>query len=132
MINIIMKNQTGKILIADDNETFLLATADLLRQEGYECYYAPDAMTVIDTLKSVKFDLLISNINMPGNTGLELIKRLREIAEGLPVILVTGSPFSETQIQSLRPPVTACLNKPPDFEELLMHVRSSIKCNTNL
>jgi DNA-binding response OmpR family regulator len=92
----------------------------------------PDAMTVIDTLKSLTFDLLISVINMPGNTGLELIKKLQEIAEGLPVILVTGSPFSETQIQSLKPPVTACLNKPLDFEELLMHVRSSIKCNTDL
>jgi DNA-binding response OmpR family regulator len=127
-----MKDQAGKILIADDNESFLLMTADLLRQEGYECYYAPDAMTVVETLKSVKFDLLISDINMPGNNESELIKILQEIAEGLPVILVTGRPFSETQIQSLSPPVTACLNKPLDFEELLMHVRSSIKCNTDL
>ena len=122
-----MKEQTNRILIADDNETFLLATADLLRREGYECYYAPDATTVIDTLKSVKFDLLISDINMPGNTGLELIKKLREVAAGLPVILITGSPFPDTQIQSLKPPVTACLNKPLDLEALLMHVRSSIK-----
>ncbi len=114
--------------MADDDETFLLATTDLLRREGYECYYAPDAKTVIETLKAVKFDLLISDINMPGNDGLELIKKLPEIAEGLPVILVSGGEYSDTQIiQSLKPPVTACLNKPLDFEELLMHVRSSIK-----
>ncbi len=125
--NIIMEDQTSKILIADDNETFLLATTDLLRRKGYECYYAPDAMTVIETLKLVKFDLLISDINMPGNTGLELIKKLPEIAEGLPVILITGGQFSNTQTQSLKPPVTACLNKPLDFEELLIHVRSSLK-----
>jgi DNA-binding NtrC family response regulator len=121
-----MKDQTSKILIADDDETFLLATTDLLRREGYECYCAPDAMTVIETLKSVKFDLLISDINMPGNNELELIKKLPEIAEGLPVILITGGQFSDTQIQSLKPPVTTCLSKPLDFEELLMHVRSSI------
>ncbi len=121
-----MKDQTSKILIADDDETFLLATTDLLRREGYECYYAPDAKTVIETLKSVKFDLLISDINMPGNNELELIKELPEIAEGLPVILITGSLYSDAQIQSLKPPVTACLSKPLDFEELLMHVRSSI------
>ncbi len=95
--------------------------------EGYECYCAPDAMTVIETLKSVKFDLLISDINMPGNTGLELAEKLPEIAEGLPVILITGGQFSDTQIQSLKPPVTACLNKPLDFEELLMHVRNAIR-----
>lgn len=121
-----MKDQTIKILIADDDETFLLATTDLLRREGYECYYAPDAKTVIETLKSVKFDLLISDINMPGNNELELIKELPEIAEGLPVILITGSLYSDAQIQSLKPPVTTCLSKPLDFEELLMHVRSSI------
>jgi two-component system, NtrC family, response regulator AtoC len=122
-----MKYKTSKILIADDDETFLLATTDLLRREGYECYYAPDAMTVIETLKSVKFDLLISDVNMPGNNKLELIIKLKEIAEGLPVILVTGSPLPDTQIQSLKPPVIACLNKPLDFEELLTHVRSSLK-----
>ena len=121
-----MKDQTSKILIADDDETFLLATTDLLRREGYECYYAPDAKTVIETLKSVKFDLLISDINMPGNNELELIKELPEIAEGLPVILITGSLYSDAQIQSLKPPVTVCLSKPLDFEELRMHVRSSI------
>ncbi len=122
-----MKDQISKILIADDDETFLLATTDLLRREGYECYYAPDAMTVIETLKSVKFDLLISDINMPGNNELELIKKLPEIAEGLPVMLITGGLFSDTQIQSLKPPVTACLSKPFDFEKLLRHVRSSLK-----
>ena len=89
-------------------------------------------MTVIETLKSIKFDLLISDINMHGNTGLELIKRLREVAARMPVILITGSPYSDTQIQSLKPLVTACLNKPLDFEELLMHVRSSVKGNTDL
>ncbi len=128
-----MKYKTSKILIADDDETFLLATIDLLRREGYECYYAPDAMTVIQTLESVKFDLLISDINMPGNTGLELTKRLREVAAGLPVILITGSQYSDTQIiQSLKPPVTTCLNKPLDFEELLIHVRSSLKDSSDL
>jgi DNA-binding NtrC family response regulator len=121
-----MKDQTSKILIADDDETFLLATTDLLRREGYECYYAPDAKTVIETLEAVKFDLLISDINMPGNTDLELIVKLKEIAEGLPIILITGSLHSDAQIQSLTPPVTACLNKPLDFEELLMHIRSSL------
>jgi DNA-binding response OmpR family regulator len=45
-----MKDNGSRILIADDDETFLLATTDLLRREGYECYYAPDAMTVIEIL----------------------------------------------------------------------------------
>ena len=122
-----MKDNGSKILIADDDETFLLATTDLLRREGYECYYAPDAKTVIQTLEAAKFDLLISDINMPGNTNLELIIKLKEIAKELPILLITGYPHSNTLIQSLTPPVTACLNKPLDFEELLTHIRSSLK-----
>jgi len=121
-----MKYQTGKILIADDDATFSLATADLLRREGYECYCAPDAMIAIQTLKSEKFDLLISDINMPGNNELELIKKLTVIAEELPVILVTGGIPPDSQIQSLKHPVPTCLNKPFDFEILLMHVKDSI------
>ena len=117
----------GQILIADDDATFLFATADLLRREGFECDCATNAKEVVDILSLVKFDLLISDINMPGNNELELIKKLPEIAEGLPVILLTGSLCSYTQIQSLKPPVTVCLDKPVDFEELLMHVRSSIR-----
>ncbi len=77
-----MKNQTSKILIADDDNTVLLVTTDLLRREGYECYYAPDTKTAIETLKSVKFDLLISDINMPGNNELDLIKNFRKLQKG--------------------------------------------------
>ncbi len=121
-----MKDNGSKILIADDDETFLMSTLDLLRLKGYECYYAPDSKTVIDTLKAVKFDLLISDIHMPGNNNLELIKELKEIAKGLPIILITGKSYSDEQIQPLRPPVTACLSKPFDFEELLTHIRSSL------
>ncbi len=122
-----MKDTGSKILIADDDENFLMSTIDLLRLKGYECYYAPDSKTVIETLKAVKFDLLISDINMPGNCNLELIKELKKIAEGLPIILITGNSYPDTQIQPLKPPITACLNKPLDFEELLTHIRSSLK-----
>lgn len=122
-----MKDNTIRILIADDNEDFLLPTIDFLRREGYECYYAPDSKTVIETLKAVKFDLLISDINMPGNNNLELIKELKEIAEELPIILITGGQITGRQIQSLKPPITACLNKPFHYEELLIHIRSSLK-----
>ena len=123
-----MKDNGSRILIADDDENFLMSTIDLLRLKGYECYYAPDSKTVIETLKAVKFDLLISDINMPGNCNLELIKELKKIAEGLPIILITGHSYSDTQIiQSLKPPITACLGKPLDFEELLTHIRSSLK-----
>ncbi len=63
---------------------------------------------------------------MPGNSELELFKDLQEIAEGMPVILVTGNPSLEIATKSIQLPVTAYMTKPLDFEMLLKHVKSSI------
>jgi DNA-binding response OmpR family regulator len=52
-------NKLGRILITDDEETFLNSTADLLRREGYECDCASDAETAIGMLKTSRYDLLI-------------------------------------------------------------------------
>ena len=116
----------GRILVADDEDTFMKATADLLRGMGYECNCANDAKAVAEMLKSTKYDLLIADINMPGNKDLELIKDLQNFAKEIPVILMTGDPSLIPTIQSVQPPVVACLIKPFDFNELLEHVKVSI------
>jgi DNA-binding NtrC family response regulator len=113
----------GRILVADDEDTFLQATADLLRGEGYECNCASDAKTVTEMLRSTKYDLLITDINMPGNKDLELINDLPKFVKEIPVILMTGEPSLIPNIQSVQPPVVACLIKPFDFNELLEHVK---------
>jgi len=117
----------GRILIADDEETFLHSTADLLRGNGYECACVPDAATAAAVLMETDYDLLIADIKMPGNPKLELVRDVPRIAEGMPVILVTGYPSLDTAIQSVQLPVVAYLVKPVDFDELLALVRASIK-----
>lgn len=116
----------GRILIADDEETFLYSTADLLRREGYECYCALDAATSSEMLRNDRYDLLISDIRMPGNSELEFIHELSGIAEGVPVILVTGYPSLDSAIQSIQLPVVAYMVKPIDFDQLLVQAQKSI------
>ncbi len=116
----------GRILIADDEESFSRSTADLLRKEGYECDISPDAETAIGMLKTSRYDILIADIHMPGNSELELVKELTKIAEGMPVILVTGNPSLETATQSIQLPVAAYMDKPVEFETLLLQVKNSI------
>ncbi len=119
-------SQTGRILVADDQATFLESTVDLLREEGYECDGAADAFIAEKLVRQKRYDLLIADIKMPGNMRLELISKLREIAEGLPVILVTGYPSLDTAIKSTRLLVVGYLLKPVNFDELLKLVRESI------
>lgn len=119
----------GRILIADDEQTFVEALADLLRREGYECLTVRDGLAAAAELNTTTtpYDLLIADIRMPGNVELELIRHLREIAEGLPVILVTAYPDAPTALKSAELPVLAYLTKPVNFPELLKLVRCGIE-----
>ncbi len=115
----------SRILIADDEETFLNSTADLLRKQGYQCDCAPDATSAAELLRANEYDLLIADIKMPGNAKLEFIQELPGIAEGMPVILVTGYPSLGSAIESIQLPVAAYMVKPIEFDELLAQVRRS-------
>jgi len=119
--------ELGRILVADDEGTFLESTGDLLRRDGYDCDCAQDAAAAMEKLKNNEYDLLIADIKMPGNTNLELIQDLPKIAESLSVILVTGYPSQRSAIQALQLPVVAYLVKPFDFEELLTQVNKAIE-----
>jgi CheY-like chemotaxis protein len=116
----------GRLLLADDEIPFLKSTGELLRDEGYECDCVPDGHEAVKALEQKQYDLLIADIKMPGNPNLELIRKVRELDEGLPVILVTGYPSMQSAIASVSLPVVAYLVKPLDFPELLAQVESAI------
>ena len=117
----------GRILLADDEENFLMATKEILQDHGYQCDCAADAATAAKMLESTEYDLLISDIKMPGNDELEFIETLPQLAEGMPVILVTGYPSTKTAIQSVELPVVAYIAKPFNYDDLLEKMQSSIK-----
>jgi DNA-binding NarL/FixJ family response regulator len=117
----------GRILLADDEITFLHATAALIRKEGFDVTCVESASDVAEKLAAQAYDLLIADIHMPGNTDLELVGEVARIVEDLPVILITGYPSVRTAAASIRLPVTAYLVKPFDLAELLEYVRSSIE-----
>jgi len=118
--------QPGRLLLADDEELVLLATADLLRQEGYLVDCAADGAEALLRLRGAAYDVLISDINMPGNADLGLLRDLPEPNAGLPVILVTGYPSAATAIRAVNFAALAYLVKPVDFQELLGHVRRAV------
>lgn len=118
--------ETGKILIADDDETFRESTAALLRRDGFHCVCAADGEEAARALGDDNFDLLIADIHMRGNNGLELVRHLPATSHSLPVILVTGYPSTETAIQSIQLPVVAYLVKPVDWDEMKAAVRRGL------
>jgi DNA-binding response OmpR family regulator len=117
---------TGRILLADDEPTFLNATADLLRAEGYQCTTVHDGEGALEAVSIQPFDLLITDLEMPGNSDLKLVREVSDKSGGLPVIILTGFPSVRSAVACIELPVAAYLTKPVAFPELLDRVRRAV------
>jgi DNA-binding NtrC family response regulator len=118
--------QIARILLADDEEDFLKFTATLLEKEGYTCDCVTDGATAVELLRTRRYDAVISDIRMPGNPDLRVVREANELQDGVPVILVTAYPSMGTAKRAVELPVTAYVEKPVEFQELLSKVRGAI------
>jgi DNA-binding NtrC family response regulator len=107
-----------RILVADDDRVFGEAICLYLGRHGYETRWVPDAAGALGALESGGWDVLVSDISMPGNEGLELLAALKAAPYPLPVIVVTGHPTLHTAIGSVRHDAVDYLTKPLDFAQL--------------
>ncbi len=121
-----------RILIADDEPLYLRTTGQLLQKAGYECECVPDADAALAKLQSDKFDLILSDLNMPGNFKLELLRRGRSQWPHIPLIVITGVPSLPTAIESVRMGIADYLLKPVKYEELLASVDRVLERSQNL
>lgn len=118
--------QPARILIADDEPLFLRTTAELLEKAGYACTSASDGAAALAALEREPFDLILSDLNMPGNFKLELLREGRAHWPDVPLIVVTGAPSLPTAIESVRLGITDYLLKPVKYEDLLSSVRRAL------
>jgi DNA-binding response OmpR family regulator len=121
-----LPHSLGRVLYAEDDESSRVALSTLIRKEGYACETAVDGVVAASMLRESRFDCLIADIKMMGNSDLELVRDLSKTQKGLPVILVTGYPSVETAVESLKHPVISYLVKPIDFDALLAAVREAV------
>ena len=118
----------GRILIADDEPLYLRTTGELLRKAGYDCECVSDAQSAVKALQQSQFDLLLSDLKMPGNLSLELLRHGRTQWPDIPLIVITGVPSLPTAVESLRLGIFDYLIKPVKYEDLLTAVRRALQC----
>lgn len=117
---------TYRILIADDEPLYLRTTGELLRNHGFDCTCVSDATAALECLERDEYDLVLSDLNMPGNLKLKLLREHSHRRQHIPMIVITGVPSLPTAIESLRLGIADYLLKPVKFETLLYSVQRAL------
>jgi two-component system response regulator HydG len=120
------KTRPARILIADDEPLYVRTTAALLKKAGFVCVTAPDGASALKVLATEKVNLVLSDLNMPGNLKLELLREGREHWPQVPVIVITGAPSLPTAIESVRLGIADYLLKPVKYEDLISAIRKAL------
>jgi two-component system response regulator PilR (NtrC family) len=120
--------QVNSILIVEDEKSMRDLLALMLRKEGYAIETADSALTARNILtKANAFDLIISDISMPGMSGLELLRHSRKISPETAVVLMTAYGSKQIAIDALNEGASYYVEKPFDLDEMKTVVRKSVE-----
>jgi two-component system, chemotaxis family, chemotaxis protein CheY len=116
---------TASILTVDDSASIRLTTRVALSNAGYKVTEAVDGNDGIAKLKGGQYDLIVTDLNMPGMDGLTMIRELRKLPAhmGVPVIFLTTESDAAIKQQAKAAGATGWLTKPFDPESLVKIVR---------
>ena len=114
-----------KILIVDDDKKLLSVMKNILAEEGHDVSVCSDGLKAISICKEHKYDLILTDLMMPGANGLEVLKATRKINPGTIVILVTGFASLETAIEAIREGAYDYITKPFKLEEIKILVNNA-------
>ena len=122
-----------RVLIAEDDEEFRTVLCEGFQGAGYEVTACKHGMDLIRQLRSLDtpaqpeaFDIIVSDVRMPGVTGLSVLAGLREMTGIPPIILITAFGDDETHDEAARLGAFAILDKPFDLTELLDLARAAM------
>jgi len=114
------------ILVVDDDRRIRDLTARFLSAQGFNVVTANDAADARDKMKSLAFDLLVLDIMMPGENGLELTTSLRTESD-VPILLLTARTETEDRIAGFETGADDYLTKPFEPKELVLRIQSILK-----
>ena len=101
-----------RVLVVDDESTIRDLLSKTLALAEYDVDMAPDGRTALDRLRVIPYDLLITDLKMPGVDGLTVIREARRLKADLPVIIITGFSTESSAIEAVNLGVAGYLTKP--------------------
>ena len=117
----------GRVLITDDEADVRWTLAHLMKRQGLEPMEAATGEAALRILRTEMVDVVLVDLRMPGMSGLELLKEVRQIDHGTPVILITGVGSIESAVEAMKNGAQDYVTKPIDTERLSLAVRRALR-----
>ena len=118
-----------KILIVDDNKINRVVTKRVLQIKGYQCDVAKDGIEALEMLKTMEFDLILMDINMPKINGFETTKRIRKTNKITPIIALTAVEEDQIKDQIQEAGMNDFIIKPYDLAEFHQIILKNLYIN---
>ena len=116
-----------RILVIDNEEGLCRMMEQILLDNGYLAQACTSPRTAVDEFRPGAWDLVITDIKMPGMSGLEVLQRIKELSRDTPVIMITAYATVDMSIQALRKGAYDMLTKPFEPEELIFRVKNALQ-----
>ena len=111
------------VLLADDEDTLRRNLAQVLKEEGFDVIACADGSEALRALKADTIDALITDLRMPGLTGMELIDHATRLAPGAVIVVITAFGEVETAVAAMKKGVQDYICKPVIFDELIFKLK---------
>jgi DNA-binding response OmpR family regulator len=125
-------NEAARVLVVDDEGAIRYSVSKTLQRIGYQVDEAASGEEALESLGKQEYDVVLTDIRMPGLTGVELLKRIKEISPDAIVILMTGYASLGTAVESLRLGAHDYLIKPSSSQDIRQSVARGVERSHNL
>ena len=120
------RTAVGTILVVDDEPSSRGMLSIMLKREGYDVVLADCGKVAVEILRHRPVDLLISDIKMPGMSGVDVLRAAKQIDDAIVGIMITAFKSSESAVEALRLGAHDYIDKPFDIELLKKKVRDAL------
>ena len=121
------ESRAARILVVDDEQSMRELLAIVLRREGYDVLLADNGHAAVNLLEHETVDVLISDINMPDMSGVEVLRAAKKVDQDILGIMITAFASTETAIEAMRLGACDYLSKPFDIDLIKMKVREKVE-----
>ncbi len=115
-----------RVLVVDDEDALLRVHARALSAAGFRVETALDGATAVGALEQNSFDVILSDIDMPGMNGIQLLERVRAHDLDVPVIMITGAPSVDTAMAAMALGALRYLTKPIELQALVKVTQDAV------